>query len=87
LDDQGLAESTVVNYTWHVQKFLNGRFSSGGLSLSSLQVQDAITFIRHTAHDHSTRHVQLLVAGLRSFFRFLRYQGEIETDLAPALPL
>ena len=86
LDDQGLAESTVVNYTWHVQKFLNGRFSSGGLSLSSLQAQDAITFIRHTAHDHSTRHAQLLVAGLRSFFRFLRYQGEIETDLAPALP-
>ena len=86
LDNQGLAESTVVNYTWHVQKFLNKRFSSGGLSLSSLQAQDAITFIRHTAHDHSTRHVQLLVAGLRSFFRFLRYQGEIETDLAPALP-
>jgi integrase len=86
LDDQGLAESTVVNYTWHVQKFLNRRFRSGGLSLISLQAQDAIAFIRHTAHDHSTRHVQLLVAALRSFFRFLRYQGEIETALAPALP-
>jgi len=27
LDDQGLAESTVVNYTWHVQKFLSEQFS------------------------------------------------------------
>jgi len=86
LDDQGLAESTVVNYTWHVQKFLSEQFGVGGVHLSSLQAQDAITFIRHTARDHSTRHAQLLVAALRSFFRFLHYQGEIETDLAPALP-
>jgi integrase len=86
LDDQGLAESTVVNYTWHVQKFLSEQFGAGAVNLISLQAQDAITFIRHTARDHSTRHAQLLVAALRSFFRFLHYQGEIETDLAPALP-
>jgi site-specific recombinase XerD len=86
LDDQGLAESTVVNYTWHVQKFLSEQFGAGAVDLIRLQAQDAITFIRRTARDHSTRHAQLLVAALRSFFRFLRYQGEIETDLAPALP-
>jgi site-specific recombinase XerD len=86
LDDQGLAESTVVNYTWHVQKFLGEQFGAGPVNLISLQAQDAITFIRQTARDHSTRHAQLLVAALRSFFRFLHYQGEIETDLAPALP-
>ena len=86
LDGQGLAESTVVNYTWHVQKFLSQQFGAGAVNLISLQAQDAITFIRHTARDHSTRHAQLLVAALRSFFRFLHYQGEIETDLAPALP-
>ena len=86
LDDQGLAESTVVNYAWHVQKFLSEQFGAGAVNLISLQAQDAITFIRHTARDHSTRHAQLLVAALRSFFRFLHYQGEIETDLAPALP-
>ena len=86
LDDQGLAESTVVNYAWHVQKFLSEQFGAGAVNLISLQAQDAITFIRQTARDHSTRHAQLLVAALRSFFRFLHYQGEIETDLAPALP-
>jgi site-specific recombinase XerD len=86
LDDQGLAESTVVNYTWHVQKFLSEQFGAGAVNLIRLQAQDAITFIRHTARDHSTRHAQLLVAALRSFFRFLHYQGEIETDLAPAVP-
>jgi site-specific recombinase XerD len=86
LDDQGLAESTVVNYTWHVQKFLSEQFGVGAVHLSSLQARDAITFIRRTARDHSSRHAQLLVAALRSFFRFLHYQGETETDLAPALP-
>ena len=86
LDDQGLAESTVVNYAWHVQKFLSEQFGAGAVNLISLQAQDAITFIRQTARDHSTRHAQLLVAALRSFFRFLHYQGEIETDWAPALP-
>ena len=86
LDDQGLAESTVVNYTWHVEKFLSEQFGAGAVSLIRLHAQDATTFIRHTARDHSTRHAQLLVAALRSFFRFLHYQGEIETDLAPALP-
>jgi site-specific recombinase XerD len=53
---------------------------------SSLQARDAITFIRHIARDHGSRHAQLLVAALRSFFRFLHYRGETETDLAPALP-
>jgi hypothetical protein len=86
LDGQGLAESTVVNYAWHVQKFLSEQFGAGAVNLISLQAQDAITFIRQTARDHSTRHAQLLVAALRSFFRFLHYQGEIETDLASALP-
>ena len=86
LDDQGLAESTVVNYTWHVQKFLSEQFGAGAVNLIGLQAQDATRFIQQTARDHSTRHAQLLVAALRSFFRFLHFQGEIETDLAPALP-
>ena len=86
LDDQGLAESTVVNYTWHVQKFLSEQFGAGAVNLIGLQAQDATRFIQQTARDHSARHAQLLVAALRSFFRFLHFQREIEMDLAPALP-
>jgi site-specific recombinase XerD len=86
VDDQGLAESTVVNYTWHVQKFLSERFGTGPVRLLDLQAQDATRFIQQTARDHSARHAQLRVAALRSFFRFLHCQGEIEMDLAPALP-
>lgn len=86
LDDQGLAESTVVNYIWHVRKFLSEQFGAGAVNLIGLQAQDATRFIQQTARDHSTRHAQLLVAALRSFFRFLHFQGEIEMDLAPALP-
>jgi integrase len=86
LDDQGLAESTVVNYAWHVQKFLSEQFGEGAVNFLGLQAENAITFIRQIARGHSTRHAQLLVAGLRSFFRYLNYEGKIETDLALALP-
>ena len=86
LDDQGLAESTAANYAWHVQKFLSEQFGAGAVNLISIQTQDATRFIQQTARGHSTRHTKHLVAALRSFFRFLHYQGEIETDLAPALP-
>jgi hypothetical protein len=34
-DDQGLAESTMTNYTWHVQKFLSEQFHVGDVHLSS----------------------------------------------------
>ena len=75
LDDQGLAESTVVNYTWHVQKFLSERFGAGAVNLIGLQAQDATRFIQQTARDHSTRHAQLLVAALRSGFAFCISKG------------
>jgi hypothetical protein len=56
LDDQGLAESTVANYAWHVQKFLSEQFGVGAVNLTSLQAEDATRFIQQTARDHSTRH-------------------------------
>jgi len=86
LNERGLAESTVDNYVWHVGQFLAGQFGRVGVNPGRLRVQDAITFIRRTARAHSPQHAKHLVAALRAFFRFLHYQGEIKSDLAPALP-
>jgi integrase len=71
---------------WHVGQFLAERFGHGVVNPARLRAQDAITFIRRTARGHSTQHANHLVAALRAFFRFLHYQGKIESDLAPALP-
>lgn len=86
LEDRGLAESTVDNYSWHVQSFLRQQFGESAVDPASLQAQAVTTFIRQTARAHSSRHAQLLVAALRSFFRFLHYQGQLKADLTPALP-
>lgn len=86
LNERGLADSTVDNYVWHVVQFLAGQFGRGAVNPGRLRIQDAITFIRRTARGHSTQHAKHLVAALRALFRFLHYQGEISSDLAPALP-
>jgi site-specific recombinase XerD len=86
LNDRGLAESTVDNYGWFVGKFLAGQFGNNAVKPGCLQVPDAIAFIRQTARGHSTSHAKHLVAALRALFRFLHYEGKIQSDLAPALP-
>lgn len=84
--ERGLAASTVENYTWHISQFLTGKFGREAVNPRCLQAQDALRFIRETAHGHSPQHAQHLVAALRALFRFLHYEGEIPADLAPALP-
>jgi site-specific recombinase XerD len=86
LAELGLAPSTVAGYEWHIGKFLRGRFGSGPMNLHRLQLLDAIRFIRKVGGESGPRHTQLLVAALRSFFRFLFHRSEIQNDLAPSIP-
>jgi len=86
LAELGLAPSTVTGYEWHVRKFLFRQYGNGKICLRRCQLQDAIRFIREVGSRSGLRHTQLLVAALRSFFRFLFHRGEIDRDLAPAIP-
>ncbi len=62
------------------------RFGTGRLRLAQLEVRDVAAFVQRQAHGHSRGHVLSVVTGLRSFLRFARYRGYIETDLGSALP-
>jgi len=86
LAELGLALSTVAGYEWHIRKFLLRQYGGGQIKLHRLRLQDAIRFIREVGGRSGPRHTQLLVAALRSFLRFLYHRGEIENDLAPAIP-
>jgi len=84
--ERGLTTATVVNYLPFVQRFLTERFGERPLSLRDLAPSDTSSFILRHAHSVSAGRAKLLVTALRSFFRFLLQRGEIDVDLAAAVP-
>ena len=82
LKERGLTTATVERYTWFVHRFLLSRFDQGQLSLKKLQASDVSKFVLQNAHCTGPQRAQLMVSALRSFFRFLTQEGEMQTDLA-----
>ena len=73
-------------YTAFVSKFLTERFGAGSVDLSRLCAADITRFVRRRASTIQSKRVQLMTTALRSFLRFARYRGDIETDLAACIP-
>ena len=84
--ERGLSVSIQSDYTGFAHQFLRERFGRGSLDLSALSATDVTGFIRRHAHERSARSAQHIVGSLRAFLRYLRYRGEITTDLAACVP-
>jgi site-specific recombinase XerD len=84
--ERGLATATVVNYVPFIRCFLTERFGHRPLGLDQLRVADVSGFVLRHAPTLSPGRAKLLVTALRSFFRFLRQRGDLELDLAAAVP-
>ena len=84
--ERGLSVSIQCDYTRFAHQFLRERFGRGSLELSALSATDVTGFIRRHAHERSARSAQHIVGSLRAFLRYLRYRGEITTDLAACVP-
>jgi len=85
-EERGLTTSTVENYMPFVCWFLEERFGDGPLRLQDLEPSDISNFILRHAHSMSPGRAKLIPTTFRSFFRFLLQHGEIEADLAAAVP-
>jgi site-specific recombinase XerD len=85
ISERGLARSTVVGYLAVVRRFLTEHFENGPLRLQDLRPQDLHRFVLGEARRVSRTHARTTVTTLRSFLRFLRQRGAINTDLAAAL--
>jgi site-specific recombinase XerD len=85
-EERGLTQATVVNYVPFVDQFLSTRFQRISLNFSRLRAPDLTGFVRRQAQKLSPGRAQLLVTALRSFLRYLRYQGKIKSDLATCVP-
>ena len=85
-EERGCSDWTVGNYSRHIHRFLAQRFGTGPVRFERFRAQDVIAFVQREAGRHGRGHILQVVTGLRSFLRFLRYRGDITTDLAAAVP-
>ncbi len=85
-EERGYSDWTVQNYSRHIDRFLAQRFGAGPVRFERFRAQDVIAFVQREAGRHGRGYILQVVTGLRSFLRFLRYRGDITTDLAAAVP-
>jgi site-specific recombinase XerD len=84
--ERGVATATVVNYLPFARKFLVERFPEGPLLFREVRSTDISAFVLRHAQTMGRRTVQLMATAFRSFFRFLFQNGELQVNLAAAVP-
>lgn len=84
--ERALASTTQNCYLDFVGEFLAERYGAGPVDLSRLRAGDVTGFVQRRAITIQSKRVQLMTTALRSFFRFARYRGAIEKDLAACVP-
>jgi integrase/recombinase XerD len=84
--ERALAEATVANYVPLIRGFLRNRFGNGRAALSQLSASDVVRFVQRQAPRLHRKRAKLLTTALRSFLHYVRYRGDITTDLAAAVP-
>ena len=85
-EERGLAEASLRNMLMFVDRFLEQISLRDHLDFSELKAVDITTFVRRQATQLSSVQAKHLVTALRSFFRYLRHCGEIDTNLAGCVP-
>jgi site-specific recombinase XerD len=83
---RGLAERTVEHYTAAARAFLATGPREVDRLWSALSAADVLNFVRYHAATRIPGHMQQLCTGLRAFLRYLRFRGEIQSDLAASVP-
>lgn len=84
--ERGLSPVTASRYWPYLQLFLFEQFSDGPIQLRELSQQAIESFFLRHAHDRTPKVAQLMVAAMRSFFRFLFRHAETERDLSAVVP-
>jgi integrase/recombinase XerD len=86
-EGRALATATIVNYVPFVRDFLRHCFGAKPVELSCLNASDVLRFVRHQAPRLHRKRAKLMTTALRSFLRYARYRGEVDVDLAAAVPI
>ncbi len=83
---RNLARTTIASYRRTIRDFLGERFGSGPIVPAELSAADVRQFVLRRAQDGGRASARKATSALRCFLRGLRLQGEIDRDLAAAVP-
>lgn len=86
-EGRALATATIINYVPFVRGFLRHCFGAKPVELSCLSASDVLRFVRHQAPRLHRKRAKLMTTALRSFLSYARYCGEVDVDLAAAVPV
>jgi site-specific recombinase XerC len=86
VEERALSQASLDNSLPFVRSFLAHRFGAGPVALSDLRAPDVRRFLLRKVHTVGAGRAKLMVGALRSFFRFLRWRGDIVIDLASTVP-
>ena len=86
-DARALSRQTIINYRPVVRDFLDFRFSDGGVSLAQLRAVDVTDFVQKRVSRLNMRRAKIMTTALRSFLSYVRYRGDITSDLAAVVPI
>jgi integrase/recombinase XerD len=84
---RGLAKATILHYGPFIDRFLTDRFADGPVTLSCLRARDVVRFVQRQAPRLHQKRAKLMTRALRSFLQYAQYRGEVELDLAAAVPV
>lgn len=85
-EQRGLSAATLHNYLPFARCFLSECFGQGAVELKQLSTADVTEFVLRHAPNLGPACAKLMITALRSFFRFLHQCGELDMDLANAVP-
>ena len=86
LHQQGLADSSIERYRNVAWQFLNERYGSSAVNLSTVGAVDVIGFVQRQAKRLQPPAVKCVINGLRSFLRYAQYRGDVAPELVAAVP-
>jgi len=84
--ERGLSQASLKNSLPFVRSFLAQRFGSRPVVMEDVRAPDVTRFLLRKPHTVGPSRAKLMVGALRSFFRFLRWRGDIDIDLASSVP-
>jgi site-specific recombinase XerD len=83
---RSLAQTTITRYRRVIREFLGERFGSGPIRAGELSAANVRQFVLRRGEASGSGSARQVASALRSFLRGLRLGGEIDIDLAAAVP-
>lgn len=84
--ERGLSQATLTNSLPFVRSFLIHRFGTRPIVMDDVRPPDVTRFLLRKLQTVGPARAKLMVGALRSFFRFLRWRGDIAIDLVSSVP-